>query len=204
GDERAVHNQPRVAFLLCDIVKVIVNAVAIEGDGRVAKQQDRRGGDLGTPVTRGGRHTAFELGRGGCTIDNILLFTHANRTILHVLMVDSEKQKAARATLLFLDVVYDRASLRGRADPQRRMEAHSPSRPHAVAFSQRGQQAAMRRMPVATEFSVYLATYEVRPLPQMRQGGAHGRHGSVQRQGDLCHVTGIEIVGVSFATADPA
>ena len=45
GDQRAVHDQARIALDLGDVAAVVVDAVAVEGQRRVAEQQHRVGHD---------------------------------------------------------------------------------------------------------------------------------------------------------------
>src|SRR5207249_9934549 len=40
GEQRSVDNQPRIAFDLRDVASVVMDAMAIEGERRIAKQED--------------------------------------------------------------------------------------------------------------------------------------------------------------------
>jgi hypothetical protein len=55
GDQRAVHDQARVALDLGDVAAVVVDAVAVEGERAVAEQQHVVGHDLALPGGAGGR-----------------------------------------------------------------------------------------------------------------------------------------------------
>src|ERR1019366_6491849 len=45
GDQRPMHDQARIALDLGDVAAVVVDAVAVEGEGRITKEQDVVGYD---------------------------------------------------------------------------------------------------------------------------------------------------------------
>jgi hypothetical protein len=65
GDQRAVHDQARVAFDLGDVLAVVVDAVAVEGERGVAEQQHVVGHDLALPLRLAFRLLGRRVGLAG-------------------------------------------------------------------------------------------------------------------------------------------
>src|SRR5690606_16771391 len=147
-DQRAVHHQARVALGLGDVGPVVMNAVAIEGDGRIAEQQRRSGLDPLAPVAFRHWITAGELWRGRLAVDDVLLLTDGQPAVLQVVMTQGYEQQRTRAADLFLDIENGGGASGFAAYLQRLVEFQTPARPHAIAIAGRRQETTPRRMTV--------------------------------------------------------
>ena len=64
GGQRAVHDEPAIALDLAGIGQVVVDAMRVEGQRRVAEQQARIGCDFAVRIPAGGIEAfAVDLGR---------------------------------------------------------------------------------------------------------------------------------------------
>ncbi len=105
-----MHHQARVALGFGDIGPVVVNAVAVEGDCAVAKQQGGIRVYRFLPLGRWGGVGAAELGRGRFAVDDVLFLDQYHAFVLQVLVLDRDEQQRPSAAVLLL-------GLEDRGDP---------------------------------------------------------------------------------------
>ena len=109
GDQRAVHDQARVALDLGDILAIVVNAVAVEGQRRIAKQQHLVRHDAPRPdrLRRRGHGLRRHIVRRGCAaVDDVVVFgqRHGSLALTANFMAHPHKQQSASAPSFFFDI----------------------------------------------------------------------------------------------------
>ncbi len=203
GDQRAVHHQAAVAFGFGDVGPVVMDAVAVEGYGAVAKQQGAGRRDRLAPVTSDQRLAAAGLRRAGLAVDDVLLFADGQLAVLQVVVLHGDEQQRAGAAVLFLDVLDGRYPAGFATHPQWLDELDTAAGPHAVAVVGRRQEATTRRMAVLAQTVLGDRLLKKRPVPQRRQRLAMGRRGFAKGGGDALDQIAAELVVGFFATTDP-
>ncbi len=88
-----MHHQAGIALGVSDVGVVVVNAVAVEGHRRVAKQQRRRRFDDLAPLALLRRVATVEFRRIGFAVNDVLLFTHAQFAMLRVIVAHRYEQQ---------------------------------------------------------------------------------------------------------------
>ena len=104
GNQRAVHDQARVALDRRHILAVVMDAVAVESQCRVAKQQYIVGRDLALPdrsffSRHGRRHRVARLG-GGAINDVVRFAQRQPAGVMHFMRHQHEQQIAAAPSLV--------------------------------------------------------------------------------------------------------
>ena len=165
--QRAVHHQPAIALDLFGIRRIIVDAVGVEGQRRIAEQQPCIGDEGAVRVPSGGVEHPLarcwrrerRIGRGGLSVDQRLRLDHRDSAVGLGHMFHIDKGEAARSALLLAD----RNDLAGAFDhcPDRNggMEGHLARCPHPARPRTelgKGRQEAVRaviarRVPVLAQ-----------------------------------------------------
>ncbi len=194
-DQRPVHDQARVALDLGDVAAVVVDAVAVEGQRRVAEQQHVVGHDLALPGGAGRppvaaaarrRRAASPRGRrcrgtprapgSAAPLQRTSWRTFTNTSL------------PVRPSLL-VTAVDGRAALDRVADADRRAELELAAGPHAPRQRHRRQEAAALGVAVGADLALPVHRQEVQPVPQRRQRRARGHAAGrmVERRGQRDH-----------------
>jgi hypothetical protein len=222
GDQRAVHDQARVALHLGHVLAVVVDAVAVEGEGRVAEQQHVVRHDLARPHGAGGRglrgRRRVARLRRAAVDDVVLLGERQAGGVVHLVANQHEHQLAA-APALAGDRLDARDAPHRLAHPQRREELQPAARPHAPRQRHRRQEAAALRVAVGADLALARLRQEVQPVRQRRDGVAargrrvvavqRGRPAAQRRGGDLvvqrlgAALPGGQVGGVAHACGAP-
>src|SRR5690606_31761150 len=202
-DQRAVHHQARVALGLGDVGPVVMNAVAIEGDRRIAEQQRRSGLDPLAPVAFRHWITAGELWRGRLAVDDVLLLTDGQPAVLQVVMTQGYEQQRTRAADLFLDIENGGGASGFAAYLQRLVELQTSARPHAIAIAGRRQETTPRRMTVFAKAGLGDRVLKKAPLPQRRQRFAMARIRLAEGCGDTLNQVAAQLIVNILGAPDP-
>ena len=109
GNQGAVHDQARVAFDLGDVLAVVVDSMAVEGERRIAEQQHVVGHYFALPgcvfLSRYGRRRRV-AGLGRCAVNNVVLLGQRQAPAVMHLMPDQHEQQIASAACLVGDGGY--------------------------------------------------------------------------------------------------
>src|SRR5205807_1496211 len=154
-----VHDQSGIALDVARIWQVVVYAVGIERERRIAEEEHRIGSDGARPFglrrVRGGlqrwRYRRRGAARVGRPVDDVLLLDDGNAGTGTELVHQRYQGERAAAALLLFSAGDFRNALDPIADPQRLMEAHAPAPEHAPRIVQRRQEIAGHYMTVAGE-----------------------------------------------------
>ena len=102
-DQRAVHDQARIALDLGDVAAVVVDAVAVEGQRRVAEQQHRRRARSRARRPRRSarrwRLAPASPGCGGVAVDDVVLFGQRDAARVGDLVAHRARTPARRCGL---------------------------------------------------------------------------------------------------------
>ena len=181
GDQRAVNDQARVALDLGGVLAVVVDAVGVEGQRRVTKQQHVIWNDLSWPGRTGRRGDGrwFDIARLlRCAVDDVVKFNQrwCCRAVAAQVMPHFHKHQLAGTTFFLRDI--DNRAGAGHRIPhtQRRAELELAGRPHAPRQPHGGQETTAPGVAVGAHLAVPVHRQEVQPVPQRRQRCASG-HG---------------------------
>ena len=181
GDQRPVHDQAGVALDLGHVLAVVVDAVAVEGQRRIAEQRHRIRRDAARPGLLAGKRRRLRRGRRlarlrGAAIHDVMLLGQGQAARIQGLVLHQHEQQLARAAGLVLDRLDGRAALHLLAHAQRvgRLPGQAPTGPHAPGQRHGRQEAAALRMPVRPDLAGARMRQKVQPMPQRRHGGAQG------------------------------
>src|SRR6202030_490056 len=175
GDQRAMDHETRIAFDLGDIAAIVVNAVAIEGECRISKEQYRVGSYLALPRPRLGRQCGRRRGGAGgrcVAIDEIVEFDKRWRGLvvaMNLVPHFHEYQRAA-ATRFFGDSDDGGAAGDGVTDAKRTREFELAAGPHAPWKRDRRKKAAALGVTVGPDVRLAIDRQKIQPVPQRRQG----------------------------------
>ena len=135
-----MHDEAGVAFFLRHVAAVVVDAVAVEGERRIAKQRHRVGHKLALPgragLGRGGWHF-WRTRDGGCAVNDVVGFRQAQALGVAEGVLDFDKQQVARAARFVFDRGDARMLLRGVAHTQRVVDLPMQASPGPHAARQR-------------------------------------------------------------------
>ena len=202
GEQRPVDDETGVALDLGDVAAVVVDAVPVEGQRRVAEQQDVVRDDRALPrgTGRRGRGRRFDLaGLLLRPVDDVVVLHQGRvaRAVAAHLVPHRDEDERTRPSLLGNDVLDGRRPDDVVTDAQRAAEVEPTTGPHPARQRNRREEPTALGMPVGPEFGLPVHRQEVEPVPEGRQRGA-GRDGLdrvVQRRvqrGDRgrCHDVG--------------
>ena len=214
GDQRAMHNETRIAFFLRHISAVVMDAVPVEGERRITKQRHRVGHKLALPrcadLSRGGRHFGRTRGmrQGRCAVHDVVCFGQAQPPGVVKGVLNLDKQQVARAARLVFDRRDARVLLRGVAHAQwvAALPLHAAAGPHAAGQRHGRQKATAQGVAIGPDLALWGLRQKVQPMPQRRHFGACGLAGIVPvEQGALAtQGRGHDLVAHRFAAAFPA
>src|SRR6266480_746003 len=209
-DQRTMHDQAGVALDLRHITAIVVDAVAVERERRIAEQQylvryplllpggcagngARSGRDVGR-LCRLAVDDVVELGQR-----NVLLAVGAE------LMPDLHEHERTAAAGFFVDALDRRYSRDRVAHAQRPVELQLAAGPHAPGQRYRGQEPAAPRVAVRADFGLAVQRQEIQPMPQRWQGRARLRscRFAVQGRRERRIRHGGDDVVYRFSAADP-
>jgi len=147
--KRPVHDQPRIA-LFSTIVRVVVDAMAVEGDRGIAKQREFPRLEGVPHVGLAGFDGRIARERARFAIDDVLHFGDDGRVPLSDFVLQRDQSKPAASSLPLLDFVQGRDLLGGEAGPEGRVKREPPSGPHANWKAQVRNEATWLGMAVAS------------------------------------------------------
>ena len=190
SDQRAMHDEAGVALDFGDVLAVVMDAVAIEGQGRIAKQQHRVGRDRARPSLLasqwrllGYRHRVGGLGL--CPVNNVVLLGQREALGIAIGMLHLHKHQLTRAPALVRHGLDARSAFHGLPHTQGvgLLPAQAPAGPHAPRQRHRRQKAAAPGVAVWAQLALARKGQKIHPVPQRRQHRAlRGRRVfSVQR-----------------------
>ena len=164
-----VNDQPVVAFDIARVSLVVVDAVAVEGQGRVAEQQGRVGHQrLGQCLVRASHGRCGAVGAVRA-IDQVLPFGQRQRLTLADVVAHPHEGQRPAAPLLAGDALDPADPLGPHARQQGRVEHQLARRPHPARQAEVGDEpAARRRVSVAAE---PVGRLRVPEIDVMREGG---------------------------------
>lgn len=148
--KRPVHDQPGIA-LFATVVRVVVNAVGIEGDRGIAKKRGFSKLEGVALVGLAGFQGRVARERAWFAIDDVLQFGDDGRVPLSDFMLQRDQSKPAASSPLLLDVVKDRDLLGGEAGPEGRVKREPSSGPHANWKAQVRNESARPGMAVPSD-----------------------------------------------------
>ena len=188
GDQRAVHDQAGIALGFGDVPSVVVNAVAVERQGRVTKQHRLAGDDVPPPdIVRAPR--ARGSGRlvwsRHVTIDDVVLFNQRRAVVAGNLVLHQNEAQRAIAAVFDRYVLYGGRAGDRLVDTQRLVEGKAAAGPHSTRQRHRRQEAASRRVAVGPQNGLPGRRKEVEPVPEWWQRIPGKRRGivAVKRRG---------------------
>src|SRR5439155_25780932 len=118
-----------IALRLFGIPAVVVNAMAVEGQRRVAEQERLVRGDRSAPRAVGrGLFRAFPVSARGVTVDQILIFLDRDRAVGAQRMSNRYQNEWTAAASLLDDQRDHRAPVDAGADAERTMKAQPAAR----------------------------------------------------------------------------
>ena len=209
-DQRAVDDESRIALDTLRIVAVVVDAVGVEGERRIAEQEYRIGRQAAHRVGGLGFDCCGRRGRGRCcrgfAKDDVLLLADRGDAIRRNVVAQRHEEQVAARTALGLDRV-DRgdAGQRG-TDRDRCDELDAAARPHAARERDGREQAraVAARVTVVADRRPARGGQEIEPMGQRRHGARCPRRNVVIEQrrepGERCR--GRDILA-RFAATDP-
>ncbi|MOA00456.1 hypothetical protein D3C78_1198180 [compost metagenome] len=200
-----MHHQPRIALGLGDVGPVVVDAVAVEGDGGIAEQQGRRRHHALTPLAFRRGLAGAEFRRGRLAVDDVLLLTHGQAAVLHEVVANGDEQQRSGAADLLFDLQNGADPRHLAADTQRFVELEAPAGGHAVATIGWRQETATCRMAIRTEAGLTHGIWllEESPVPQRRERIANRQVRFVEGRGHAFDHSGIDLLVGLFAAPDP-
>ncbi len=151
--KRPVHDQPGIAFF-ATVVRVVVNAVGIEGDRGIAKQGDFPKLEGVARVGLAGFQGRVARERAWFAIDDVLHFGDDGRVPLSDFMLQRDQSKPAASSPLLLDFVQGRDFLGGEAGPEGRVKREPSSGPHANWKAQVRNETARPGMAVPSDLGL--------------------------------------------------
>ena len=174
GDQGAVHDEAGVALHLGDVLAVVVNAVTVEGEGRVAKQQHIVGHDAPLPGPLSGRGLRWRshiIRPGGCAVNDVVVLgeRHFIVAIAPQLMPHFHKDQAAGTARLFFHIDDGGGAAERIANPQRFMEFKVAPGPHAARQGHGRHEATALGMTVGANVRLRIDRQKVQPVPQVGQ-----------------------------------
>jgi hypothetical protein len=171
-----------------DIAAIVVNAVAIEGERRISKEQYRQA-YLALPRQRLRRHGRRWRGGAGdrrVAIDEIVEFDERGRRLAVTmnLMSHFHEHERSAAAQLFGDVDDGGTAGDGVTDAKRVREFELAAAPHPPRKRYRRKKATALGVTVGTDVRLAIDGQKIQPVPQRRQGSASGgpRRGPVERR----------------------
>src|SRR6267143_1283292 len=210
GDQRTVDDQARVALDLRYITAIVVDAVAVERERRIAEEERLIRHPLLLPGGCGGRglRRGSDIGRlRRLAVDDVVKLGQRD-VVLAVgteLMPDFYEHQRTAAAGFFVDAL-DRRHARDRvAHAQRPVELQLAAGPHAPGQRYRGQEPAAPGVAVRADFGLAVQRQEIQPMPQRRQGRARLRscRFAVQGRRERRIRHGGDDVVHRFSAADP-
>ena len=207
-DQRPVHHEARIALDLRDVAAVVVNAVAVEGQRRVAEQQHVVGADLAYPlrVVRRALHRRGRIvGARVLAIDDVVFVSQRQALLVEQLVKDAHEHQRTGAPFLGRDVGDARTAGDGGADDERPVECELAAGPHAPRQRHRRQEAAALRVSVDADLRLRVQRQEVEPMPAGRNRVACLRLGvvAVERGGQRLDRDGGSEIAARLGLADP-
>ena len=169
--QRPLNHQRRVKLLIDCVGPVIMDAMTIVGERRVAEQQHRVG--LNCPSEVGIRGRCFASGRRRrsgwyLAIYQVLLFLNANSAVLRQLVIERHEDKRA-ASARFRLYGPDHGLSRSRpAQGQRRDDVEMARRPHPPWQRHRRHESTQLRVAVRSGTRSIGCLQEVQPMPGRR------------------------------------
>ena len=204
GLQRAVHDQAWIAFLVADIVHVVVDAVAVAGQGRIPEQQHRVRHDccLLCSLHGGGGRGRLDGGALRPAIHQVLPLAECRAVRSRDDVADGDEHQPPAAALLFLDGQDGAGALHGVAGVEGGQQRHLAPGPHAARqVVHGGQEAAAPRMAVRSQAVRGHPVLEQRPMPARRH---LVRHGEAEGGGHAVQHVGGHGVGAGVGAADKA
>ncbi len=173
--QRAVHDESRIAFNLGHIAQVVVDAVGVEGERGKPKERDLVCRVRFAPISLGGGRDRRPLalaglltGRSLRKIHQVLFFLHRRAILVGDLVAHGDEHQRARAALLVLDRL-NRGDASGLlADAQPAGESEAAARPHPAREGAR-QETRSFLMAVRAERRAAGRRCEVDPVPAGRE-----------------------------------
>ena len=168
GNQRAMHHQARVALHPGHIAAVVMNAVAVECQRRVTKQQHRVGLDQALKLFVSGRnyrrgHRCIGLGR--VAVHNVMFLAHGQALRASVFMANANKHQGAAAAALDRHILDGGDLGGGFAHAQWLVKLQPPAGPHAPGQRHRRQEAATLGMAIGPDIACQSLWSEVDPVP---------------------------------------
>ena len=174
SEERTMHDEPGIAFHLGHVSPIVVDAMAIEREGGITKQEDVVGYPLPGPRRFGRRR----LGRRsdvvgasaprGTRCREIRSARFRSRPCADFVPHLDEYERPATAAL-FADVVDRRYPRQRVADPKRPVEFELTAGPHATRQRDGRQEVSPFRVAVGTDLRLAMDRQEIQPMPKGRQ-----------------------------------
>ena len=210
GDERPVHHQPRVTFDLSNVLAVVVDAVPVEGEGAVAKEQHVIWPPLLAPNSAGGGSDGWRRHIGGllriAVNDVVELGDGWGRCAIAVqLMSNFNENEFPGAAFFHRHVVDGRCARHHVAHPHGAVEIKLAASPHPPGQRHWRQETTALGVAVGANVALAMQRQEVKPMPEQGQGGAdgHRRGGVVQRGGQCSHGGGSDGVVDGLGATNP-
>src|SRR6266511_5027469 len=149
-----MYDEAGVALDLGRIISVIVNAVSVEGQGRIAKQHGRiRAHLLG--VCRPGRRRLSDAPSGSSSgvlaVDDVVLIDDGEPVATRYLVTDGHEHQSAGAARLRGHVGNGRSPLRMIADRQAPGELDATASPHSPSRADGRQETTQGRVTIPTQ-----------------------------------------------------
>ena len=210
GDQRAVDHQPGIALDASDVAPVVMDAVAIEGQRRVAEQQHIVGQHGAAEVGVAGRSHGCGFGiaglLGGAVDDVVELGDRRRRAAVATqFMPHLDEHQRAAAAGLDAHVGDGRDALDRITHPDRRMEFQLAAGPHPSRQGHRRQEATALGVAVLAYIALPVHRQKVQPMPEVgqRRADLDVAGWMVQGRGQRHHRRGTDLVVEGFGTADP-
>ena len=168
-DQRPVDDEAGVAFLVPRVRPVVVDAMAVEGERRVAEEQRRARVDGARPLGRLVRtRRALRIARAWrVAIHDVLRFLDDHALRVGDLVAYGDEDERSGAAFLLRDLRDHGAAPDRGAHGQRPHEPQLAAGPHAPRKRGGGKEPPARGVAVDAEARLALARQAVRPMPQL-------------------------------------
>ena len=148
-----------------------MDAVAVERQRRIAKEQHRRRMNLADPrvvIRRHSRYRRIRVGLLQIAIDNVVLIDEQRFRVAGYFVPNGNEHQRSGAPFLDVHIGDARFAPNRVADPQRSQERHPASGPHPARQGNRRQETAALRVPIGAGIGQRLHREEVQPMPGRR------------------------------------
>ena len=167
-----MHDQASVAFNRLRIRQIIMDAVAVECQRRIAKQQRWIKGNLAgffRVPARDRRNRARGVHVRVFAVNQILPFANTMLITLPNVMAQGHKAQRTRAPILAIGLFANRHPTGHVPGPQRRMKRQTPTRPHTARQPHIRDQPANLGMAITTQSRGRFRRPEIQLVKERRQ-----------------------------------